>query len=267
MRRTHEPEADLAAATLPGPLYRALRHIFAQRIDGCGLVGGTALAGFHARHRRSDDLDLFARDAPSFHAASLAVKTLASIGAVNLEVTSDTRQYFGSVWELEGHHFTVDVVLDQNLFRVGRFVTMTDGLCVADLPTLLMTKAATLVSRCGEKDLYDLIWLFREFPEMDFGKLIEMGRRIDGGMNGESVLLSVSGAALSEDACDFALDRNVGRRRIFRQVSDFRRKLVRGITSYLRNQPAPELGELVRTLERIDKKGRVRTRAGVRHTL
>ena len=59
MGLARKPESGLAAEVLPPPLYRALTHVFAQGIDGAMLVGGTALAGYYAGHRRSDDLDLF----------------------------------------------------------------------------------------------------------------------------------------------------------------------------------------------------------------
>ena len=59
---------------LPFPLLQALRHVFAQGLNDCVLVGGTALAGFYAGHRRSDDLDLFTGSATAFTQAVLAVR-------------------------------------------------------------------------------------------------------------------------------------------------------------------------------------------------
>lgn len=60
------------------------------------------------------------------------------------------------------------------------------------------------LSRCGEKDLYDLIWLFGRFEEVETGDLISMGAEIDAGMDAEALLLSIASAPLSEEACDFA---------------------------------------------------------------
>lgn len=59
------PRAELAARFLPAPLWRGLSHVFAQGLSDTMLVGGTALAGFYAGHRRSDDLDLFVGTAES----------------------------------------------------------------------------------------------------------------------------------------------------------------------------------------------------------
>ena len=59
METVRQPDSSLAAQILPPPLYRALTHLSAQDLNGVMLVGGTALAGYYAGHRRSDDLDLF----------------------------------------------------------------------------------------------------------------------------------------------------------------------------------------------------------------
>ena len=69
----HQPDAELAKRVLPAQLHAALAHVFAQGIRDRMLVGGTAIAGYYAGHRRSDDLDLFVRDAKAHRATVLAV--------------------------------------------------------------------------------------------------------------------------------------------------------------------------------------------------
>ena len=76
----HEPDSALAARVLPAPLYRALGHVFAQGVADVMLVGGTALAGYYAGHRRSDDLDLFVRDTSAFQAVVHAAEALTTLG-------------------------------------------------------------------------------------------------------------------------------------------------------------------------------------------
>jgi predicted nucleotidyltransferase component of viral defense system len=183
MAFTAKPKLDLAEKTLAPPLYSCLTYFFRQNIPDLVLVGGTALSGFYAGHRRSDDLDLFTKNQNSQKAAILAAKSLVSLGA-KLSYEFQTREYYKATCELKGHAFTIDIVLDENFFKAGQFQTLSNGICVASLETLLMTKAATLVSRCGEKDLYDLFWLFEHDPELNFKKLIEQGQKIDGGVNG-----------------------------------------------------------------------------------
>ena len=92
--------------------------------------------------------------------------------------------------------------------------------------------------------------------EEELKVMIEMGREVDGGLNAESVLVSITGTSHSEEACNFALDRKMTRREIHRRVSKIRRDLVRGLTAYLRNQPVPPLGMLVRALEKSRRKPR-----------
>ena len=149
-------DPSLADRVLPPPLLKSLRHIFAQGISDCLLVGGTALAGFYAGHRRSDDLDLFTGNAVSFRQTVLAVRSLRSIG-VELQERSGSNQYYRAVCSLEDLSFTVDVVLDKRLLDIAE-TSAAGAVVVAGLPTLFAMKAAALVSRCSEKDLYDLLW-------------------------------------------------------------------------------------------------------------
>lgn len=257
MATSPQPDLGLARQVLPEPLFRALCHVFAQGFTqdagGCILAGGTSLAGFYAGHRRSDDLDLFTSDESQQRSTALAVKSLASIG-VAFTPQNETAQYFEGVGRLDGHFFKVTAVLDQNLFRVGAAVRLAGNVRVVDLETLFKMKAATLVSRCSEKDLYDLVWLFTHFPERTFADLIRWGGEIDGGVNGEALLSSVSGAILRKDACDFALDARITAGQIYDQISEFRRRLLKGVAQHLEEAPTLPLGALVHRLERLARK-------------
>ena len=79
-------EPSLAVRVLPPSLLSGAQARVAQRVSGCMLVGGTALAGFYAGHRRSDDLDLFTGSSAAFRQTVLAVRTLQSLG-VELQET------------------------------------------------------------------------------------------------------------------------------------------------------------------------------------
>jgi hypothetical protein len=239
------PDSKLAARTLPAPLYRALKHVFAQGITRCMLVGGTALAGYYAGHRRSDDLDLFAGDEPSWRAAVLAAKSLGSLGAA-IEERQSSSQFYSATCELDKHLFTVQVVLESNLFVFGSFHRAADGVLVADVPTLLKMKAATLVSRCAEKDLYDLLWLLRREPGLTLERLVELGSQVDGGMSAEAALTSLVGTTVSKGACAFSRTESPGA--VFRKISSLKKELERGFERIAREQPAPPIGELIRRL-------------------
>lgn len=111
MDLAREPESGLAAEVLSPPLHRALRHFFAQGVDGAMLVDGTALAGYYAGHRRSDDLDLFTRDELAQQTAVRTVAALAELGASFADERGSAR-FHHVVCRLEGHDFTAQVVLD-----------------------------------------------------------------------------------------------------------------------------------------------------------
>lgn len=242
-----EPDSELASRILPAPLRRALVHVFAQGISDCMLVGGTALAGYYAGHRRSDDLDLFTRNSPAQTAAVLAAQSLREVGAT-LEELQRTAQFYSATATLEAQAFTVQIVLDANLFLVGGAQRAGDGVWVADLSTLLKLKAATLVSRCSEKDLYDLRWLLAQFPDLDLRGLVQFGAEIDRGMTPEAVLTSLAGTTLKRSACDFSYTE--AGQLVFREVNALKEGLARAMDRLARDQPVPEIGDLIRTLRR-----------------
>lgn len=247
VQQLEQPDSRLASKILPGPLYRSATHVFAQHITGCMLVGGTALAGYYAGHRRSDDLDLFAEDGDAYRSTTLAVKSLRNLGA-RIEDTVSSSQFYRASCTLDGHAFTVDVVLDANAHAVGESQVADDGVAVGSLATLLRQKAATLVSRCSEKDLYDLIWLFRSNPKVDLAMLIELGSQIDGGLTAEAALTCLVGTELMKSACGFSLTQTASQ--VFGEITTLKRDLEQGLDKLARGQPTPPVGKLVRALRR-----------------
>ena len=242
-------DPSLAARVLPPPLLQALRHVFAQRIDGCMLVGGTALAGFYAGHRRSDDLDLFTGSAAAFTQTILAVRTLRSLG-VELHERARSNQFFRAVCQHRELAFTVDVVLDEHVSAITE-TNHTDGVVVAGLSGLLAMKAATLVSRCSEKDLYDLIWLCNAFPDRELPDLIELARTVDGGVTGETLMYSIGSTSLEREACGFAVDFGVSAAAVFRQVTAFPRELLTALDRHLSDAATSPLRDLVRRIKNL----------------
>ena len=94
---------ELARQILPPGLWRALEFIFAQQLPSTMLVGGTALAGFYAGHRRSDeDQELFTGVAAAYEAAVRAVKLLPSVGA-SLSGEFTTALYYRCTCRLSEH--------------------------------------------------------------------------------------------------------------------------------------------------------------------
>ena len=268
-------DPELASRVLPAPLLQALRHVFAQGLSDCVLVGGTALAGFYAGHRRSDDLDLFAGSATAFTQAVLAVRSLRTI-EVELEERSHSNQYFRAVCYHRQLAFTVDVVLDEGgvshhghsvtrktvetahgavhggRHRVSLSDTNTAGdVVVAGLPALLAMKAAALVSRCSEKDLYDLLWLFDAFPERELAELIELGRTVDRGVTGETLIYSIGSTELDRAACTFAVEFGTSAATVYSRISALRRELLTALDLHLSRNATSTLREVVRRVRRL----------------
>ncbi len=215
------------------------------------LVGGTALAGYYAGHRRSDDIDLFTKNSMAFKSAHLAVKSLQTLGAV-ISQENHSEQYFHCLCILNAHQFTVDVVLDKNIFEVGQFHITQQQVAVADLSTLFKMKAATLVSRCSEKDLFDLEWLTKNFDELTISSLVAEGQQIDRGVTAENILVSLLSSNLRQEACGFVIDGNPKTQNdTYKNIVQFRDHLCKNLLAQIENEPAPELKALIQRARKM----------------
>jgi hypothetical protein len=245
------PNEALAAKTLPKPLRQAIQATFGGGLIGCALVGGTALAGYYAGHRESDDMDLFTADVVAQAMTVAAVKSLAGIGVV----FSDERNspsYYHVLASLGGHSFSIDVVLDANIHRIGAFLKTSDGVQLANLETLLMMKIATLVGRCSEKDLFDLKWLTEHYRNPDVKEWIALGQKVDGGANAESMLISLSGANLRIEGCGFAAKFGVSSGEVLKMIMAFRSTLQKKLVAHLEAfPPSTNITALLREIRRL----------------
>ena len=244
MESPSKPDIKLAQRVLPPALFKALVRIFSQNIKDCMLVGGTALSGFYAGHRRSDDIDLFVKSQPAFLQTVLAFKTLEKLKA-EIKEAAHSQQYFKAVCRLDNCNFTVDIVLDENLFKQGKFNLCGRRIAVADLLTIFMMKSAALVSRCSEKDLYDLIWLFQNLEGLKIPDIIASGKKIDAGLNPETLLYSVSSSQIRKEACNFSLVPGFDNKKVYSLISKFKKSLVRGLHEYISNNTSSELKAVI----------------------
>lgn len=213
------------------------------------LVGGTALSGFYAGHRRSDDLDLFTGSATAFKQTVLAVRSLRTIG-VELDERIHSSQYYRAQCNHQEIAFTVDVVHDEHVFGITETNRSAD-VVVAGLAGLLAMKAATLVSRCSEKDLYDLIWLCNAFPDRPLQELIDAARSIDGGVSRETLVYSVGSTRLERDACGFAVEFGASAAAVFAEITSFQRALLSELDRYLSPGANSTLSVLVRRIRKL----------------
>lgn len=232
------PKKSIAASCTHPALRQALHHVVQGLGNSLWLVGGTALAGYYAAHRRSDDLDLFAKDAVTHAAAIHATRQLSTLGAV---VSNERRTpgYYRAEVHLDDYALTIDVVLDEHLHAVGTSVTTHDGVTIPTISTLFAMKAATLVSRCSEKDLFDLWWIDTQVQKLDAAMLIEAGSTLDGGLTTETLLIGLHGARLRPEACGFVVGGKKGLAHAYRVITQFRTRLVKAILAYQSNEAAP----------------------------
>ena len=165
-----------------------------------------------------------------------------------------SRQYFKTTSFFQNHNFTIDVVLDENFFTFAGYKKIEYGFVVADLQTILMTKISTLLSRCSEKDFYDLIWLLRYFPKISFAEIINLGQKIDAGFNGESLLLSIHGSNIKEESCGFAAKQGVSSKAVFGQIISFKKKMEKALSLYLHNsKDSTGLSEVIKYIRSLEQ--------------
>jgi len=261
METPSRPDCGLAKKVLPAPLFKALVSIFSQNIRDCVLVGGTALSGFYAGHRRSDDLDLFVKNEAAFTQAILALNSLKKLSA-EIKESAHSNQYFKAQCSLEGHAFTVDIVLDENLFNAGKHEICDCRIAVAGLPTIFMMKSAALLSRCSAKDLYDMLWLFQNLKDATAADIITEGKKIDGGMRAETVLYSVSSSQIRKEACGFALDPDLDEKKVYARILKFKKKLAGELGGLVRDSANSGLKPVMETIKSLSagrKKPREKT--------
>lgn len=250
MATEDQPRSKLAGKTLAAPLRAALKHLFGQEISGCMLVGGTALAGYYAAHRRSDDIDLFTDGPLSQEAAVLAVESLTTRGAL-LEGRQRSAQFYRTVCRWRRGVFTIDVAQHPGLFKPGASVRLSDGVVVATLKTLLAMKTAALLSRCSEKDLYDLLWLLGHHKELTLRAVIEIGASVDAGVTPEGLLIALTGSDPALESCGFSKELGVTNAKIHKQITALRRMLLKEIAMLAENQPPPPIGDFLQRIRRL----------------
>ena len=139
---------------------------------------------------------------------------------------------------------------DEHVFGITD-TNRSGDVVVAGLSGLLAMKAATLVSRCSEKDLYDLIWLCNAFPDRALPDLIELARTVDGGVTGETLVYSIGSTRLERDACGFAVEFGVSAAAVFRQLTAFQRDLLTVLDRHLTQGTSSPLRDLVRRIRKL----------------
>lgn len=137
-----------------------LLRAFFERERGFFLTGGGALAGFHLGHRETSDLDLFTVDEGAFtRGPHVLASTVAALGGV-LETRQDAPGFKRYAMTRSDELLVVDLVLE----RAPQLYASkpSHGAILVDPPEeIIANKLATLVGRCEERDLVDVMMLER----------------------------------------------------------------------------------------------------------
>lgn len=185
------------AASQLSPLQEEILVSFFEREDRFFLSGGAALAGFHLKHRRTADLDLFADAAGLLDAGEAALRAVAAhLGAVvkNVQTEPTIRRRLLSRGD---DRVMVDLVMDEAV--QGYPDKLRFGAVRVDPPEeILANKLCTLLSRNEIRDLVDVYALERAGFRVE--DAIPLAQRKDGGFTPATLAWLLSEIQIGDDA-------------------------------------------------------------------
>ncbi len=183
------------------PLQEDILRFFFQREDRFFLTGGAALAGFHLKHRRTADLDLFTDKsldtAEVLDAGEAALRAVAAhIGATieNVQTEPEIRR---RLVERGKDRVVVDLAVDRaaqgypDKLRVG-------DIRVDPQEEILANKLCTLLSRSEVRDYVDVLALERAGLRVE--DALDLAMRKDGGLTPATLAWVLEQVEIGDDA-------------------------------------------------------------------
>ena len=137
------------------PLQRDVLEAFFAVESGFFLSGGSALAGFHLRHRTSDDLDLFTVDDGAFERGERALAEVAVSLPCRLESRQRSPGFRRFVLTRGDEAVIVDLVHERVPQLFGDKLAF-GPIRVDPLPEILVNKLSALAGRSEIRDLVDV---------------------------------------------------------------------------------------------------------------
>jgi predicted nucleotidyltransferase component of viral defense system len=179
------------------PLQEEVLSLFFQREDRFFLTGGAALAGFHLKHRRTADLDLFATDIDCLDAGDAALRSVAAqLGASlkNLQTEPGMRR---RLLERGSDRVVVDLVVEQTVQGYPEKTRI--GEVRVDPPAeIFANKLCALLSRSEVRDLVDVRAL--ELAGENFDDALSLAMRKDTGLTPATLAWVLSDIEIGDDA-------------------------------------------------------------------
>lgn len=165
-------------ASLLSPFQQQVLEAFFRRESRFFLTGGAALAGFHLKHRHTEDLDLFTVE-ESLDDADRALTGAALELDATVEQLKTTQDFRRRVVERREEAVVVDLVRDRA--PQGSAPKISFGVVRVDPPEeILANKLCTLLSRSELRDLVDVYSL--EKAGFRIEDALPLAQRKDGGL-------------------------------------------------------------------------------------
>lgn len=139
------------------------------------LTGGTALAAYYLKHRRSDDLDLFTH---SIEVNFIERIVEDELRGANLKVAAERKSPTFRRYIVEDS-LQLDLVRDVD-FRVGTPL-LIDQIMVDSEKNIAVNKLLAIYGRLDPKDYVDFFFLLRS-ENYDINELMALGRLKDAGL-------------------------------------------------------------------------------------
>jgi Nucleotidyl transferase AbiEii toxin, Type IV TA system len=176
---------------------RQVLEAFFEREKGFFLTGGGALAGFHLRHRATDDLDFFTGEASAFERGPHVLADVAAELGASMVVRQETTGFHRYFLSRGDEGVIVDLVHDR-VPQLHVEKEQRDGIAV-DLPEeILANKLTTIASRSEIRDLVDVMTLERAGYSLD--EALKGALEKDGGCTPATLAWVLAQVEISEDA-------------------------------------------------------------------
>jgi hypothetical protein len=173
-----------------------LREFFARE-RGFVLTGGGALVGYHLKHRRSDDLDLFGKPPTRLADARRIVEAAASVLGARVEAVRVFPEFQRLLVRRGAEDCIVDLVIDRAP-DVDPSIEERDGVRVHSLREIAANKVCALLGRSEIRDLVDLRAIL--LRGLDLASVLRDAERKDAGVSAATLAWVLDSVRIGEDA-------------------------------------------------------------------
>ena len=164
-----EPQKKLIAIASEAPLIK--NHFW--------LAGGTALAEFYLKHRKSRDLDFFTDSREDFKTAVREFESTAQKTGIELDVDKKTDTFARYTCTIDDEAIKVEFCVDAP-YRFQPTVESPLGIRVENSIDIACNKLSALYDRFEIRDYVDVYFIHKEMCGLD--KLIPWAKQKHGGM-------------------------------------------------------------------------------------